>query len=197
MATTNFQLRAVLDGKELNFEYEAQDLREVLQEFWYNDYPETDCHGEFPIDVINGGVCAPLLFNSALFHAFFDNGFKWDGPYVWDDFYAHIREGRKELDNTTCILTATVAGYGHTFEYGTDNVWKALEEFFRSDHAELDGSNSCETYPVEVKVMTYGKAKTTYSLQFCEAVFHAYFCHGDKPYALHQFAKDIKMNVKA
>lgn len=97
------------------------------------------------------------------------------------------------------ILTATVGGQEHIFEYeDTMDVWQTLEEFYADDHAEalieLEGSESC---PVEVKAMHNGKVITTYRLRFCEVVFYAYFGRGvladGKPYTLDKFIKDIRM----
>lgn len=97
------------------------------------------------------------------------------------------------------ILTATVGGQEHLFEYeDAMDVWHVLEEFFICDHADtlipLKGS---EVYPVEVMAMHNGKVICTYRLQFCEVIFGAYFVKGflagGKPYTLDEFVKDIKM----
>lgn len=97
------------------------------------------------------------------------------------------------------ILTATVDGQEHIFEYeDAMDIWQTLEEFYSEDYAEvlieLEGS---ETFPVEVKAMQNGKVIAAYRLTFNGCVFDHFFAKGWKtgcdPYTLDEFVKDIGM----
>ena len=97
------------------------------------------------------------------------------------------------------ILTATVDGQEHIFEYeDTMDVWQTLEEFFTEDYPEaivhLAGSGE---FPVEVRAMCDGRVITIYHLTFNGCVFDHYFAKGWKagcdPYTLDEFIKDIGM----
>ena len=80
------------------------------------------------------------------------------------------------------ILTATVDGQEHIFEYeDTMDVWQTLEEFYSSDYSETIANRAGSgEFPVEVKAMHNGKVITTYRLKFNGCVFDHFFAKGWK-----------------
>lgn len=120
ITTANYIIKAVVNGSTFIFQYdETMDVWETLGEFWHEDYPEVlaDVQGSglFPMDVYamgdgNGKVIAvyPFTFNHAVFHAFFDNGFKHDGHFTVDEFLDRIL--RKDKN------------YGMTIQYICDRI---------------------------------------------------------------------------
>ena len=94
------------------------------------------------------------------------------------------------------ILKATVGGEEYFFEYDTDDMWNALEEFWHEDYPELliykEGN---AVFNILVMAMERSKVIATYHAKFCHAFFHAFYDHGHKadgPYTLDEFDRDIR-----
>ena len=118
MITNNaYLLVAVVDGKRYVFEYDAIDANDnwdALEKFFHEDYPETFGNHDgspFPIDVyaldIDGSIISVYryVFNTAVFHAFYDHGRVASGVYTLDMFNEDIkRKERKDAYNVSSFF---------------------------------------------------------------------------------------------
>lgn len=120
ITTSNYILKATVDKVAYLFEYEtAADVWEALEEFWHEDYEESLGHrsGRFPIDVYamndNGAVITTyrFMFDSAVFHAFFDKGHTVDGRYTLDNFAADIERKDKCYGMTIQMVCDQIAEF--------------------------------------------------------------------------------------
>ncbi len=151
--TANYLLIAYVGGEQYYFEYEeCGDMWEALEQFWHEDYPETlmDKDGRFAVDVLamDGGKSIKryeVAFNNAHFHAFYDNGFKHDGPYTLNEFEKVLRHEREELnvrDNGPKPNDVT------SFFFYMWNKWSEEEckVVFKDDYYPHFWSKWCEAY---------------------------------------------------
>lgn len=113
ITTANYLLKATVGKQEYFFEYDAPDIWSALRDFWHEDYPETliDVDGgeKFPIDVcvLEHGktiLAHTLMLNSAMFHAFYDEGHTASGVYTLNSFNDDIRRKDKEKNDTTSFF---------------------------------------------------------------------------------------------
>lgn len=132
ITTANYMIKAVVNNLTYLFQYEdSASVWEALQQFWYDDYPETPIieSGEmFPIDVIalDGGKVIRVYsftFHPAAFHAFFDKGHIADGPYTLDQFAKDIE--RKKLKYAVVFGKRASRLYD---DQDFDGLHKALKE---------------------------------------------------------------------
>lgn len=77
------------------------------------------------------------------------------------------------------ILKATINGKRWAYQYDTNDVWTALEEFWHEDYPEtLSHMDEAGQFPIEVHAMDNGKVIKTYQFIFNCAIFHAFYDHG-------------------
>lgn len=110
MIRADFYIRVVIDGKEYVFEYEASNIFAALEEFWHEDYPEFMGKLGDTFDFDTYSMIGPEVervrhwtFNTAMFHAFFDHGHKYDGPYNEKDFLKDI-ERKQEAEEENPLI---------------------------------------------------------------------------------------------
>lgn len=119
ITTANYilQVRAE-DGETYVFSYDSPSVWTALQEFWHEDYAEylasLDMNSCWPVDVYameNGRVVRTHHFKlcTPSFHAFFDKGHTYNGPYTIDQFARDIR--RKAYGMTIQMVCDRIAGY--------------------------------------------------------------------------------------
>lgn len=98
------------------------------------------------------------------------------------------------------LLKATVGGEEYFFEYETDDMWNALEEFWHEDYPEaLQHLAGSDMFPFVLYSIYNGKVLDCYAFTFNTAIFHAFYDHGHKAdgvYTLDEFDRDIRRKVK-
>ena len=115
ITNVNFILTVNVGGEKYVFAYESDELDEVLEKFWHEDYelalaPQKD-GGAFLIDVLQvaselGGRVLNTYkvgFNATVFHHFYDKGWKCDSEgnsvsYTLDEFHKDLIKVREDLE---------------------------------------------------------------------------------------------------
>ena len=115
ITNVNFILTVNVGGEKYVFAYESDELDEVLEKFWHEDYelalaPQKD-GGAFLIDVLqvaseHGGRVLNTYkvgFNATVFHHFYDKGWKCDSEgnsvsYTLDEFHKDLIKVREDLE---------------------------------------------------------------------------------------------------
>lgn len=116
ITNVNFILTVNVGGEKYVFAYESDDLDEVLEKFWHEDYEQALAlqkdGGAFLIDVLQvaselGGRVLNTYkvgFNATVFHHFYDKGWKCDSEgnsisYTLDEFHKDLIKVRQELED--------------------------------------------------------------------------------------------------
>lgn len=158
MITSNYLLRAALDGQEYIYEYDTPNMWSALEEFFHNDWQD-DIAGQqggefFPFvlySMENGRLldCYPFTFNASVFHAFFDHGRTANGTYTLDQFDKDIQ---REPEAAVWIVSyVNFDGYDNNL-YTKTNVFadeaKARKQFAddcRTALADARAEDVCES----------------------------------------------------
>lgn len=116
ITNVNFILTVNVGGEKYVFAYESDNLDEVLEKFWHEDYElalaQQKEGGAFLIDVLQvaselGGRVLNTYkvgFNATVFHHFYDKGWKCDSEgnsisYTLDEFHKDLIKVRQELED--------------------------------------------------------------------------------------------------